>query len=61
MERDLVKILGFGVDSFTFNEAVEYAFSHSGQIVTINPEMISAAQKNQTFADIISSAELVVP
>lgn len=61
MDRDLVKILGYGVDSFTFDEAVEYAFSNPGQIVTINPEMISAAQKNQDFADIILSAELVVP
>lgn len=61
MDRDLVKILSYGVDSFTFDEAVDYAVSHSGQIVTINPEMISAAQKNQDFSNIISSAELVVP
>ncbi len=61
MDRDLVKILGFDVDSFTFDEAVDYAYSHSGQVVTINPEMISAAQKNQDFANIVSSAELVVP
>ncbi len=61
MDRDLVKILSFGVDSFTFDEAVNYAVSHPGQIVTINPEMIAAAQKNEDFANIISSAELVVP
>ena len=61
MDRDLVKILGYDVDSFTFDQAVEYANSHSGQIVTINPEMIAAAQKNEDFANIISSAELVVP
>lgn len=61
MDRDLVKILGFGVDTFTFDEAVEYALSHSGQIITINPEMISEASKNPEFASIISSADLVVP
>lgn len=26
MDRDLVKILGFNVDTFTFDEAVDYAF-----------------------------------
>jgi len=61
MDRDLVKILSYDVDSFTFNEAVEYASGHSGQIVTINPEMISAAQKMPEFSKVISEAEMVVP
>lgn len=61
MDRDLVKILGYGVDSFTFDEAVEYAYSHHGQIVTINPEMISAARKNKDFSEIVEHADLVVP
>lgn len=61
MDRDLVKILGYGVDTLTFDEAVEYAYSHHGQIVTINPEMISEAKKNKDFSDIIEHAELVVP
>lgn len=61
MNRDLVKILSYGVDTFTFDEALEYAVITPGQIVTINPEMISFAQKNQDFAQIINSAELVVP
>lgn len=60
MDRDLVKIQGFDVDSFTFEQAVDWAYSKHGQIVTINPEMISAAQKNSDFAEIINSAELVV-
>lgn len=59
--RELVKIQGFGVDSFSFDEAVEYMNNNSGQVVTINPEMISAASKNKGFADVISSAQLVVP
>lgn len=61
MDRDLVKILGFNVDKFTFEEAVDYATTHSGQIVTINPEMISTAQKDSELATIINNAELVVP
>lgn len=60
MDRNLVKIQGFDVDSFTFEQAVDWAYSKHGQIVTINPEMISAAQKNSDFADIIKNAELVV-
>ncbi len=60
MDRNLVKIQGFDVDSFTFEQAVDWAYSKHGQIVTINPEMISAAQKNSDFAEIIDSAELVV-
>lgn len=60
MDRNLVKIQGFDVDSFTFEQAVDWAYSKHGQIVTINPEMISAAQKNSDFAEIINGAELVV-
>lgn len=60
MDRDLVKIQGFDVDTFTFEQAVDWAYSKHGQIVTINPEMISAAQSNPEFADIIKKAELVV-
>jgi N-acetylglucosaminyldiphosphoundecaprenol N-acetyl-beta-D-mannosaminyltransferase len=61
MDRHLVKILSYGVDTFTFDEAIEYAYQTRGQIVTINPEMIAAAQSNPDFSDIISNAELVVP
>lgn len=61
MDRDLVKILSFGVDSFNFEEALSYASSNAGQIVTINPEMIEYATKNQDFAEVIRASELVVP
>ena len=59
--RELVKIQGFGVDSFSFDEAVDYLNVNSGQVVTINPEMIMNAKKDKAFSDIISSADLVVP
>ena len=61
MDRVLVKILGYGVDSFTYDEALEYAFSNAGQIVTINPEMIETARRNADFSRLLNDAELVVP
>jgi N-acetylglucosaminyldiphosphoundecaprenol N-acetyl-beta-D-mannosaminyltransferase len=61
MDRDLVKILGHGVDSFNFEDAIDYASTHSGQIVTINPEMIETARKNPDFSALLGDAELVVP
>lgn len=59
--REIVKIQGFGVDSFSLEEAADYLNSNSGQVVTINPEMIMNASKDKDFADIISHADLVVP
>ena len=61
MDRDIIRLQGFGIDSFNIDEAVEYIATHFGQIVTINPEMISRGKKDKDFADIINSAELVVP
>ena len=61
MERNIVKFLGLNVDLFSFEEAVEYADNISGQIVTLNPEMVNNACKNSDFAKIINSAELVIP
>lgn len=59
MERNLVKLQGFDIDTFTFDEALQYA--EKGQVVTINPEMILSARRNADFAEIINSAELVIP
>lgn len=61
MNRNTVDILGYGVDTFTFDEAVDYIVQTHGQIVTINPEMIETANKNQDFKNIIKNAEMVVP
>ncbi|MBQ8459107.1 WecB/TagA/CpsF family glycosyltransferase [bacterium] len=61
MDRALVNILGYGVDTFSFDDALNYAGSNPGQIVTINPEMIAAAAKDEAFSKVISDAELVVP
>lgn len=59
MERNLVKLQGFNIDTFTFDEALQYA--EKGQVVTINPEMILSARRNADFAEIINRAELVIP
>lgn len=61
MSRKLVKILGYGVDTFSSEEAVDYIATHHGMVVTINPEMIEYAAKDEKFAQIINSAELVIP
>lgn len=61
MERNLVKIQRLNVDTFTIDEAIKYANTISGQVITINPEMIENASQNPDFADIINSAELVIP
>ncbi len=59
MERKLVKIQNINVDTFTFDEALEYATK--GQVVTLNPEMIENASKNPDFRTILNNAELVIP
>ena len=61
MERTTVKLQGFNIDTFTFEEAVEYIFNSPGQVVTINPEIIQCAKKNIELANIINSAALVIP
>ena len=59
MERNPVKIQNLNVDTFTFDEAVDYI--EKGQVVTINPEMIDYASKHPDFANILKEAELVIP
>ena len=45
---DRVKLLGYDIDTFSFDEATDYALSLEKQdkvfqVVTINPEMFSTA------------------
>ena len=61
MSKSSVKILGYGVDGYDFEQALVYAQDNGGQVVTINPEMILAAQKSAEFSQIINDAELVIP
>ena len=61
-----VELLGLNVDTFGFEEAVNRAKilidgRKVSQIVTINPEMFEAAQKDGDFAEIIKEADMVIP
>ncbi|AZR72198.1 hypothetical protein BBF96_01570 [Anoxybacter fermentans] len=63
---DKVKILGIQVDIITMEEAlrwIEDAIEEKKprQIITGNPEMVMAAQKNEKFFQIMNQADLVVP
>lgn len=66
MERNLVNLLGFNIDTFDFDKALDYAMElillrKGGQVITINPEMIENATKNEEFAKVLRNADLVVP
>lgn len=61
MDRNLVNILGYGVDTFSMDEAVDYIVKNHGQVVTINPEMIECASSNKDFKSVIENAEMVLP
>lgn len=61
LDMERAKLLGFDIDKYDFDSAVEYAKSKKGQVVTINPEMIDYASKNTNFAQIVHQAELVIP
>lgn len=55
------ELFKFHIDSYDFQGAVDYAKSLNGHVVTINPEMIEYALKNDDFANIINNAQLVIP
>ncbi len=50
---------GVGVDDLNFEQALDFA--KCGQVVTVNPEMISYAGTNPEFAKILREAQLVIP
>ena len=59
-------ILGVKIDSLSFSEAIKKIDSlivagKPSQVVTINPEMVMASQKDREFRRIINQADLVVP
>ncbi len=66
MERKIFKLLGFGIDTFSFDEAVTYAKklldnSIGGQIITANPEMLELGLKDRHYSEVLKNADLVVP
>jgi N-acetylglucosaminyldiphosphoundecaprenol N-acetyl-beta-D-mannosaminyltransferase len=64
MER--VKLLGYEIDTFTFDGALDYALNLEktdkvSQVVTINPEMFDCAKVDEDFSNILKTAEMVIP
>ena len=63
---DRVKLLGYEIDTFTFDGALDYALELEksdkvSQVVTINPEMFDCAKVDEEFANILNNAEMVIP
>lgn len=66
LQRKKESILGFDVDLFTFEEALQFVHKHMQEnrgmhIVTINPEMIEIGKKNDSFGRILNEADLTIP
>ena len=66
MERKTHKVLGYDVDLMTFDDALLFTENklknNEGlHVVTINPEIIEHANKDETFAPILRNADLVIP
>lgn len=55
--RERIRLLGYDIDTFDFESAVSYAKTISGQVVTINPEMMS----NPDLIELINTSQLVIP
>lgn len=61
-----VKLLGYEIDTFSFEEATAHALELEkedkvSQVVTINPEMFDCAKTDSDFAEILNTAEMVIP
>ena len=63
---DRVKLLGYEIDRFSFEGALEEGLKLEkedkvSQVVTINPEMFDCAKADKEFASILETAEMVIP
>ena len=66
LKRKKESVLGFDVDLYDFDTALQYVNQHlqenkGMQIVTINPEMIEHGKKNNEFGRILNEADLIIP
>ena len=61
MERKTERLQDLDIDTFGFEDALEYGFENRGQVVTLNPEMVMNSKKNSELKTIINNAELVIP
>lgn len=60
------ELLGFKIDTYNFDEAVDYAnklinADRVSQVITINPEMFECAEHDGEFTTILREAEMVIP
>ena len=60
------ELFGLNINTYSFEEAINNAKNlidgeRVSQIVTINPEMFQAAEKDPEFTNIIKEAEMVIP
>ncbi len=61
MERRTERLQDLEIDTFSLEEALEYAYKTRGQVVTLNPEMVMNSRDNASLKNIIQSADLVIP
>ncbi|RAI14850.1 MAG: glycosyltransferase [Candidatus Melainabacteria bacterium] len=66
IETKKEKLLGYEIDCLNTSQAVEYACQliktrKGGQVITINPEMIQEAKKNEAFSNVVKNADLILP
>ena len=66
MHQNKAYILNYGVDLMNKNEALDFVTkkiieNQSAQIITINPEMIEMAKKNEKLSEILKDADLIIP
>ena len=65
MERKKEKVLGYEVDIISFDHAIRYLVDmiktkQGAHVITINPEIIESAKKEEKLSEIIKNAQLVV-
>lgn len=60
------ELFGYNINTLDFMDAIEKATlcienDRLAQVVTINPEMFSEADKNKEFSKVLNNAEIIVP
>jgi len=68
LQRDIIKILGVGIDNVTLDEAgqftktlIEQSNKSCKMVVAPNTEFIMTAQKDKEFFDILNEADFATP
>ena len=66
MTNKRCKVLGYNIDLLSFKEAVSFVLNKTKineglHVITMNPEIMAFADKNEEYKEIIKSSELVLP